>query len=406
MINLATCFYGIHARPEIKFILFLSFMLATISATAQEKVFVREYSYKAGEIDSKISSRANAVNQLRSILLLELGVYVQTEQILKTSEIGSEFSQDFVETIATLSAGITKLEILEEKWNGEVFWMKASIIIDPKSLEQSLKQLINDRQRVKELEALRIELDKTNKELQRLKEEAKNDKTVNRINVERYDSEINKLRSSEHVRFGYVLLDRNDCDGAISEFTKAIELNPYDSKIYSKRAGTRFFNKDYTGAINDLSTACKLKPNYGDACYGSVLIRLIAVKDTINAIKAFDNIRFDGNNEMIVYFKEGILRSRGKDYQSAIQSYSKAIEVENNGLFFYTSRGISKAYLKDYTGATNDFTEAIKINPSDSIAYINRGKALQSLGKSSQARMDFLKARELRETSHCVVGNK
>ena len=79
--------------------------LSCITALAQEKTFIKEYTYLAGEMDSKISCRAIAVNQLRSILLQEVGVYVQSEQILKTSEVGGKFAQDFVESIATISAG-------------------------------------------------------------------------------------------------------------------------------------------------------------------------------------------------------------------------------------------------------------------------------------------------------------
>ena len=133
-------------------VLLVALALRPLTSSAQEKTFVKEYTYKASEMDSKVSCRAIAVNQLRSMLLNEVGVYVESEQILKTSDVGLKFSQDFVENIATVSAGITKLEILEEKWNGETFWMRAAITIDAESLGQSLKQLINDRQKVKELE--------------------------------------------------------------------------------------------------------------------------------------------------------------------------------------------------------------------------------------------------------------
>jgi|TARA_B110000240_G_C13448735_1_gene431546 hypothetical protein len=32
--------------------------------------------------------------------------------------VGDKFSQDFVENISTITAGITKFKILEETWNG------------------------------------------------------------------------------------------------------------------------------------------------------------------------------------------------------------------------------------------------------------------------------------------------
>ena len=90
----------------MKSIIYLLFVLAFSSqiVSAQEKTFIREYTYKAGEMDSKISCRAIAINELRSELLHEVGTYVESEQFLRTADVGGKFSQDFVENIATISA--------------------------------------------------------------------------------------------------------------------------------------------------------------------------------------------------------------------------------------------------------------------------------------------------------------
>ena len=134
------------------FLFFIILIFENVTLVAQEQTFVKEFTYKAGEMDSKYSCRIIATNQLRSTLLNEIGVYVESESILKTTDVDGKFAQNFIENISTISAGITKLKILEEKWNGEEFWMKASITVDLKELETSLKQLSNDRQKIKELE--------------------------------------------------------------------------------------------------------------------------------------------------------------------------------------------------------------------------------------------------------------
>src|SRR5258708_35908416 len=131
----------------------------------QEKTFVKEYTYKASEADSKVSCRAIATNQLRSMLLNELGVYVESNQLLKTNDLAGKNSQDFVENISTISAGITKLDILAENWNGETFWMKAAITVDTTSLAESLKKLSEDRQKIKELEDIKKRLHDTKQTL-------------------------------------------------------------------------------------------------------------------------------------------------------------------------------------------------------------------------------------------------
>jgi hypothetical protein len=167
--------------------------LSTINLSAQEKTFEREYTYVASEMDSKISCRAVATNQLRIELLNEIGVYIENEQLLKSVEVDGEFSQDFVENMVTLTAGITKLEVLEERWNGETFWMKAAITIDKKSLEESLTQLIQDRQKEQELEALKQELTATTAELDRLKKETEREPYGNNPK-EKKTQDIRKLR--------------------------------------------------------------------------------------------------------------------------------------------------------------------------------------------------------------------
>jgi hypothetical protein len=159
---------------KLPFALALLFLYNFLSA--QEKTFVREYTYKASEMDSRNSCRKIAINELQLTLLHEIGVYVESEQLLKTSEVDKKFTQDFVENIATVSAGVTKLNVLDETWNGEVFWMKASVTIDPKSIEQSLKQLIGDRQKVKEMEELKRQLTESRKIINELNEQLKSAK--------------------------------------------------------------------------------------------------------------------------------------------------------------------------------------------------------------------------------------
>ena len=69
----------------------LLFLFIGYPIFSQEKTFEREYTYRASDLDSKISCRAIVVNQLRSMLLNEVGVYVESESILKTSDVSNKF---------------------------------------------------------------------------------------------------------------------------------------------------------------------------------------------------------------------------------------------------------------------------------------------------------------------------
>lgn len=162
-------------KNTLNFILLLLLCCTTGNAYGQEKTFVREYTYRASEMDSKNSCRTMVTNELRTQLLNELGVYVRSEQILATSEAGKNFSQNFNEQIVTVTAGITNLQILEEKWDGGEYYMKAAISIDKSDFAQKLAEVINNDKIKNELTLTRNDLEKANMELRRLRNQSNKD---------------------------------------------------------------------------------------------------------------------------------------------------------------------------------------------------------------------------------------
>ena len=53
--------------------------------------------------------------------------------------------------------------------------------------------------------------------------------------------------------------------GAISDYTKAIEINPKDYQAYFNRGWNKGEIKDYYGAISDYTKAIAINPQYGKA---------------------------------------------------------------------------------------------------------------------------------------------
>ena len=84
-----------------------------------------------------------------------------------------------------------------------------------------------------------------------------------------------------------------------------------------------------------------------------------------------------------------------KDYQKAIQLYSEAIELNPNFAEAYSNRGYAKYLLGEEENALQDYDKAIELNPNLSEAYNNRGNAKESLGDENGALEDFDKAIEL-----------
>lgn len=371
----------------------LLFLSISIALLAQEKTFEREYTYKASEMDSKISCRAIAINQVRSILLNEIGVYVESESILKTSDVSGQFSQDFVENIATISAGITKLEVLEEKWNGESFWMRASITIDRENLEESLKQLVADRKKSKEFEELKEKLDEASKEIDRLKEEASKNQSIDKTEQKlKYNVEINTLLALDYFYKGNAKSTIQDYRGAIADYTKVIELHP-DASAYYNRGNGMFDLKDYTGAIADFTKAIDINPEYASAYFNRGLSKH-ALNDYQGAIADYTKaITFNPDAE--AYYNRGLLKYVLEDNRGSMVDLTKAIDISPDHVDAHFIRGLLRHDLDDNQGAIADFTKVIEINPEYSDAYLKRGFSKYVLDDYRGAISDYTKAIEL-----------
>lgn len=337
-----------------------SFLLL-FTAFVFSKTFIREYTYHASDMDSKLSCRAIATDQLRMELLNEIGAYVESEQILSTKEVGDDFSQNFTENIATISAGITEFEILNETWNGETYWMKASISVDKKDLEQKLKQLISDRQKTQELAQIQTELLAANKELDSLRKALDSVKEENKALVKNdYENQINVLSSKDYFLQGFEALNQENYQQAISLLSKSITLNANNANAYGNRGIAKSKIGDHIGAIKDFDQVIKLKPNDPQA-----------------------------------YFSRGLAHVQLDHKIDAIQDYSTAIKLDPKNADYYYNRGNIKYYQGDKYGAIKDYDLVLLLRPNDKWAYYNRGNAYHEVGNSKSACADWTKSGDL-----------
>lgn len=384
-------------------IIILTLLITNISI-GQEKSFIREYTYKASEMDSKISCRAIAVNQLRSLLLQEIGVYVESEQLLKTVEIGGKFSQDFVEKIAIISAGITKLEVLEEKWDGEIFWMKAKIEINNKDYEESLIRLMKDKQKIRELELLALELKNTNKELAEInKELIKNGRNSVNDLEKRYLDKINLLSSSDYFYNGLVKLENNEFQESLYDFNKAVDIAPSFAAAYFGRAISEIALRDVNEALADLNKAIEINPDFELAYYvrGRLKDELQdyqgAIFDCTKAIELVPDFAE-------AYFTRGYSKAQLQDNRGAIADYTKVIEIDPYYAIAYNNRASSQALIKNYRKSISDYNKAIELDPKMADAYLGRGISKILMGEKQGGCLDLSKSGELgQEKAYAII---
>lgn len=96
------------------------------------------------------------------------------------------------------------------------------------------------------------------------------------------------------------------------------------------------------------------------------------------------------------YLKDGDACHEKKDYDCALNSYNKAIELNPQYVDAYYSRGVVYDDKGGYDQAISDYTKAIELNPQYAEAYYNRGFAYDNKGDHEQAIRDYSKVIELK----------
>jgi tetratricopeptide (TPR) repeat protein len=179
----------------------------------------------------------------------------------------------------------------------------------------------------------------------------------------------------------------------IAFYTDTINRGTKNINLYYKRGLSKFYIKDFKGAIKDFDEILKINPLDSD-----VLLKRGSLKAEIgNHEKAIIDYTKSINiyPTFLAFESRGISQTELGDYSSAIEDFSKAIEIDPYNSDTYYNRGFTRYYMKEYTLAIEDFTKAIEINPSRHDAYNNRGLSKIETQDFKGALRDFYEALKL-----------
>ncbi len=239
-------------------------------ATAGVSVFARDYTYTASDSDSKLSSRAIAMEQVKRILLEELGTYIKSETVIRNAELSKD-------EVTMLTAGVVRTEIVDEKWDGQTYYIKVEIVADPDSIAESIKELVAEKESLGDLKESKAQADAALEEVARLRAElevaraalekaktAGEDSSEDASKVmelqKQYIGETEKMTAYSLWEQGHALFKKRKYEEALGYFDRAIELNPRMVRAYGLRGA--LYNKTgfYKKALADLNIAIEIKP--------------------------------------------------------------------------------------------------------------------------------------------------
>lgn len=139
------------------------------------------------------------------------------------------------------------------------------------------------------------------------------------------------------------------------------------------------------------------------------------MKNTLTILALFSSLLFFSQtaNE---FLKNGIEKHNAKDFEAAIEEYSKAMKQDKNLRDAYFNRGICELALKDFKNSIKDFDKTIELDSDFVKAYYSRATVLISQEKYKEAIPDldkiilfnsaFPNALTLRGQIRAQIGNK
>ncbi len=126
----------------MKYLVLLLLVLNTSICHAKELSFIRDYTYKASDLDSKVSARNNTLKLIKAGVLEEIVTFVSNNSSLEQSQSGNEFRSSFIQRTSASSAGFLKTRIMEESWDGFEMKIKAEVRADPEKIREELERAL------------------------------------------------------------------------------------------------------------------------------------------------------------------------------------------------------------------------------------------------------------------------
>jgi len=235
----------------IFFILATTFILVPHIALAEVQTFTKEYTYQASELDSKVTSRLNAMEQVKRLILEELGVLVISKTVVENSVLTKD-------QIISYTGGIVSTVVLDEKWSGQEYWVKAKVVADPDAVSKTLQMIKDDTKKTKDLEDARQKIAQLSLQMEILKKGGGGGTQQERQN--RYNKIVSHMSAYDWFMKAFATYDKSKPYSenleSIEALNKAIETDPEFSMAYFLRSAFKLeYTKEINGAIDDISKA-------------------------------------------------------------------------------------------------------------------------------------------------------
>jgi tetratricopeptide (TPR) repeat protein len=141
-----------------------------------------------------------------------------------------------------------------------------------------------------------------------------------------------------------------ETEGAIADYSIAIELDQTYAKAYHDRGTAKNKVGDFQGAVYDYRMAVTYDPGM---------------------VQGYNNM--------------GDAKRQIGDYQGAERDYTVAINIDSTNYISYNNRGGARIVLGNFEGASQDFSKAYTLNPGSVEVISNMGSLEHNKGNLNEA---------------------
>ena len=204
----------------------------------------------------------------------------------------------------------------------------------------------------------------------------------------------NLKQAERYYESGLKKQDEGDLDGAITDYTRAIKVNPQYTEAYNNRGTIKRSKGDVDGAIADYDHAIEVDPEHTKSWNNRGAAKE-KKGDLDGAIADFTRAIELDSQYAHAYYNRGNVKEAKGDHDGAITDYDRAIELDPKYAYSYNNRGNAKKAKGDFDGAIADFTRAIELAPQDARFYYSRAGGKFSRGDFDGAIADLDRVIEL-----------
>ena len=164
--------------------------------------------------------------------------------------------------------------------------------------------------------------------------------------------------------------------------------SPVTAKGFYGRSRARFNDGYFNEAVKDYNNALKLDEDYPLEDYAEVIKTLILVGEN-EAVELFNSVALGFDYGSVDYWIAGMMNAYGDNSSTALQAFSKTLDMDPDFGAVYYYRGIMYSFLGSPEKAIADFTAYIDKFPEAYDAIRRRGYLRWDIGEDEMAVSDL-----------------